>query len=640
VLFSKKTETDNQPSLLPARVFWKWVKVIVIVLAITSSLFVAGCYAASQIYVGAIAPGINIGTFNMAGMSSDEAKDFLYSKTDALLEQGLDVIYKDETTHIRLSSFGTEDPDLGHDYITYEIDQAVDVAYQTYHHDNPFVDAFLITAACILRPDYIIPTTINIEAVKNEILSQFPELAESPVNAGFVITNTEEGWVIDVSEDNPGTVFEQEVFIQDFGSMVIDFDLRPITLEHSYTDAEVESDQVQALVYQADKVLSAAPYTLKYKDLSWELTAETIALALEPQIEEGVIQLGLNQEAMQDFIDTLALEIEIEAQDAHFTMSESRVTDFVSSHDGLEIVQEETLQAITNMWHEETLETEIITTVTKPLVVTSEVNDLGISEILGTGTSSFRGSPYNRVMNIKHGAEKLNGLLIAPGEEFSLLERLKPFTIADGYLPELVIRGDEIVPEVGGGLCQIGTTTFRTAMNSAMPITQRSNHSLVVSYYNDPSNGNPGTDATIYDPAPDLRFLNDSDNHILFTADVDTDTYTLTFTFWGTNDGRNGYYSAPVVTSWIPYGETQYVDTEDLEPGEEECQGAHIGANANFTYYLERPDGSVEETYYESHYRPLAEICLVGTDPDEQTEEELEEEMEEDLEEIVEQNQE
>jgi len=217
-------------------------------------------------------------------------------------------------------------------------------------------------------------------------------------------------------------------------------------------------------------------------------------------------------------------------------------------------------------------------------------------------------------MNIQNGVKLLNGLLIAPGETFSLVAALSPFTLENGYLPELVIKGDKIEPEVGGGLCQIGTTTFRATMNSGLLVTERSNHSLVVSYYNDPSNGNPGTDATIYDPAPDFKFTNDTDDYILFQAENLKDIKQLRFTFWGTNDGRKGSYSPPIVTRWIPVGETQNIETLDLEPGVEECQSAHIGADATFVYTVEKIDGEKIETTFDSHYRPLPKICLIGVE--------------------------
>ena len=149
-------------------------------------------------------------------------------------------------------------------------------------------------------------------------------------------------------------------------------------------------------------------------------------------------------------------------------------------------------------------------------------------------------------------------------------------------------------------------------MNSGLPVVERRNHSLVVSYYNDLSNNLPGTDATIYDPAPDFKFLNDTGHFVLFQAENLTDTQELRFTFWGTSDGRKGSYQPPTVTRWIPVGETQYTETTDLEPGKEKCQEAHIGADSSFDYSVVKPDGTVETQTFTSHYRPLPRICLVG----------------------------
>ena len=203
-------------------------------------------------------------------------------------------------------------------------------------------------------------------------------------------------------------------------------------------------------------------------------------------------------------------------------------------------------------------------------------------------------------------------MLIKPNEDFSLINALRPFTIADGYLTELVIKGDEIKPEVAGGLCQVGTTMFRAAMNSGLKITQRRNHSLVVDYYNDLSNGNPGTDATIYDPNPDFRFLNDTGNYILLTTEMNTKTSDLYIYFWGTSDGRKASYSAPVVSRWIPAGADKVIETTSLDLGVRECQLRHNGAEASFTYTRILADGKKEDVVYNSYYRPLPKICLVG----------------------------
>ncbi len=272
---------------------------------------------------------------------------------------------------------------------------------------------------------------------------------------------------------------------------------------------------------------------------------------------------------------------------------------------------------------------QIAASVVEPSVLTKDSNNLGIEEVLGVGYSNFSGSPSNRIKNIRFAsAGKLDGLLIKPGEVFSLLAALEPFTIEGGYLPELVIKGDEIIPEVGGGLCQIGSTMFRAAMNSAMPIVDRRNHSLVVSYYNDPRNGLPGTDATIYEGAPDLKFRNDTENYMMITTDMDVTTGDLRFTLWGKNDGRSGSYTAPVVSSWIPAGETVYKKTTDLEVGEEKCQGAHPGAVASFVYNRTLPSGEIVARTFESKYRALPEICLVGATEEEIAEEKAAQEAE------------
>jgi vancomycin resistance protein YoaR len=216
------------------------------------------------------------------------------------------------------------------------------------------------------------------------------------------------------------------------------------------------------------------------------------------------------------------------------------------------------------------------------------------------------------VRNIRHAVKKLNGVLVKPNETFSTLLATGPFTIEDGYVSELVIKGDSLKPEVGGGLCQIGSTLFRMAMNAGMSIVERRSHSLVVHYYSDPRNGNPGTDATIYDPAPDFKFHNDTGHHVLIQTAMNEATGDLAFTLWGATDGRTASYTAPIVTRWIPHGVTKTVETTKLAPGEKKCQKAFNGAETTFTYTRILADGTEEKRNFGSYYRPLPEICLLG----------------------------
>jgi vancomycin resistance protein YoaR len=246
---------------------------------------------------------------------------------------------------------------------------------------------------------------------------------------------------------------------------------------------------------------------------------------------------------------------------------------------------------------------------TTPDVAIGDINNLGINEIIGTGMSNFSGSPANRRKNIKNGASKLHGLLIKPDEEFSLIEALLPVNASTGYFPELVIKGNKTTPEYGGGLCQIGTTIFRTALASGLPILERQNHSYSVSYYLE--NGLPGVDATIYDPKPDLRFKNDTGNYILIQSRIIGDK--LYFDFWGTKDGRTATQTKPKtwgVKSPLP---TKITESPDLAPGQKKCtESAHKGITASFNYIVSYTDGHTATTTFTSVYKPWQEVCLIG----------------------------
>ena len=242
-------------------------------------------------------------------------------------------------------------------------------------------------------------------------------------------------------------------------------------------------------------------------------------------------------------------------------------------------------------------------------------NDFKIKELIGTGYSNFAGSPANRRHNIKVGADALNGLLIKPGEEFSLVKYLGEINAATGYLPELVIKDGRTIPEYGGGLCQVATSIFRSALGTGLPITARRNHSYRVSYY-EPA----GMDAAIYNPWPDVKFVNDTNNYILIQSRIEGND--LHFDFWGTSDGRVATTTQPVIFNIVKPPPTKFIETDELKPGEKKCtEKAHSGADAYFDYIVTYPEGATtttrQEVRFRSHYVPWQEVCLIGKEPQE-----------------------
>ncbi|MFA6565355.1 MAG: VanW family protein, partial [Candidatus Paceibacterota bacterium] len=240
-----------------------------------------------------------------------------------------------------------------------------------------------------------------------------------------------------------------------------------------------------------------------------------------------------------------------------------------------------------------------------PRVTKETVDQYQISELVGSAKTAFKGSSSDRITNITVGASKLNGLLIAPDEEFSAVNSIGFVNGEAGYVKEYVIKDNASVKEFGGGLCQIATTLFRTALNAGLPITERANHRYVVSYYG------PGLDATIYGPHPDLRFVNDTGHYLLLqTKVIGTE---LLIELYGQKDGRKVTISEPVLSERIPAPTTKYIPTFELRAGTEKCsETPRAGVTADVIYSVAFLNGNIREQHFNSVYQPWRKICLMG----------------------------
>lgn len=246
------------------------------------------------------------------------------------------------------------------------------------------------------------------------------------------------------------------------------------------------------------------------------------------------------------------------------------------------------------------------------ITVSKELSELGIKERIGVGHTSFYGSSANRVHNIKTGAEKFNGTLIAPGETFSFNTTLGPVNGSTGYRKELVIKKEGTIPEYGGGLCQVSTTVYRTILFSGLPVVDRRSHTYAVSYYSQILGH--GLDATIYLGGQDLKFKNDTNNHILIQTYVDGN-YELYITFYGTSNGRTVEMEGPYLSNYHSPGATQYIPTPTLAPGAtKQVEVKHVGFTALWYRHLTNADGSKVKETIKSAYSAVPAKILVGAE--------------------------
>ena len=178
-----------------------------------------------------------------------------------------------------------------------------------------------------------------------------------------------------------------------------------------------------------------------------------------------------------------------------------------------------------------------------------------------------------------------------------------------GYLPELVIKGDETIPEYGGGLCQVSTTAFRAILNGGYPVVARKNHSYRVSYY-EPA----GTDATVYPPYPDLKFTNDSAGYILIDTHIDLDNDKLYFDFYGTEPDYIVELEGPKIYNVTAYPDPVYIKTSTIPEGEvRQIDIAHRGADTVLYRYIKDENGHlIRKDIFESEYTPWPAKYLIG----------------------------
>lgn len=351
------------------------------------------------------------------------------------------------------------------------------------------------------------------------------------------------------------------------------------------------------------------PIALTFENETWILdTKQLLAIA---NFEDN--KSLLNKEKAKIYLQKIASEIDQPVQEGlfEFNPQTGRVSAFESSQEGRKVDIDKALIQIEEALTKDTekkiaLSVEVV----KPKVQTSEVNNLGIKELIGQGVSHFAGSIPNRAYNVGLTAQKISGTLIPPGEIFSFNQTVGDISAATGFKQAYVIKEGRTVLDDGGGVCQDSTTLFRAALNTGLPIVKRTAHAYRVGYYE--QGFPPGLDATIYYPSVDFQFKNDTPAHILIQAR--TVGTTLYIDLYGTSDGRTVDLSRPVVTGQTPAPPELRQDDPTLPKGTvKQVDWAAAGANVAFNRTVKRNGEVIIQETFKSNYKPWQAVFLVGT---------------------------
>ena len=191
-------------------------------------------------------------------------------------------------------------------------------------------------------------------------------------------------------------------------------------------------------------------------------------------------------------------------------------------------------------------------------------------------------------------------------------------SLENGFAEALIIYGGRTIKGVGGGVCQVSTTLFRTIFNAGFPILERYSHAYRVSYYEKTASGavDPalaGLDATVYFPLVDLKFKNDSPYWILMETYMGNGS--LTWKFYSTSDGRSVTWETTGPTNIVPAPPPLYEEDPELKKNQmEQKDWAANGADVTVTRTVWRDGAVFFQDQITTHYEPWQAICNYGPD--------------------------
>jgi vancomycin resistance protein YoaR len=299
-------------------------------------------------------------------------------------------------------------------------------------------------------------------------------------------------------------------------------------------------------------------------------------------------------------IDKIYEEVYKEAQDAYYTKDPFTIYPEV---EGVNF----DVEAAKEMIKEEKDEYTIELIITKPSVTTKDIGTEAFPDLLGTCSTKYNASDTDRTTNLKLASEKINGTVLLPGEEFSYNTTVGERTIEAGYKEAATFSNGQVVPGLGGGICQISSTLYDAVVFANLDVTVRRNHQFVTSYLE------AGKDATVVWGSQDFKFVNTRDYPVRIVSSVSGGVATVSI--YGVKQETE--YDISIETklvSTIQYT-TVYKDSSSLAVGTEQVQQNGANGRVVEAYKVTKLNGAVvsKTLLSKDTYNAKQKIILRGT---------------------------
>ena len=402
------------------------------------------------------------------------------------------------------------------------------------------------------------------------------------------------------------------IFVNNYQILSVMFQKKNIELEMTLNE-EVTRQTIEDIGISLPGVVIESSYSVEGSNLiitkgnpgividTEKLLEKVKENLLNTNTEDIKIEIPVLQKDPEEInIDKIYEEVHKEAQDAYYEEEPFAIYPEV---EGIDF----DLEQAREMLKEEKEEYIIPLIITKPEKTLEDIGEKAFPDELATFTTRYDASDVDRTTNLKLACGKLNGTVVLSGETFSYNDTLGPRTVAAGYKNAKIYEAGQVVDGLGGGICQISSTLYNTALKANMEIVERRNHQFVTSYV--PA----GKDATVVYGSTDFKFKNIRSYPIRIVASAQNGVATVTF--YGIKEEQEYEFTiTPKVIATIPYT-TKYIDDNTLEEGKEVVEQKGTNGLKTKTYITKMLNGKVISTTLLSTdtYSAMTRIVRRGT---------------------------
>ncbi len=479
----------------------------------------------------------------------------------------------------------------------------------------------LINRDLLAHPSFIFDqkAAVNfLNALAIQINQPLQEAAISIYGTQVAVQNGQSGRLLDVGA-TLALVTQQVQSMQDGVVPLVVLQNDPVILS---AEAEAELargvlSQALELTLPADASGTASPIKIEPSSLAPLLVFEKVQSQTGNQY-----QIAVSRPLITSYLESLRDNVETTPENSRFTFNDEtlQLELLKPAVIGRTLDIEGSIQAINQSLQTGGHAAALSFTFTNPAVTDAMTGtQLGITELVSDEFTYFAGSSAERVQNITKAAAEFHGLLIAPGETLSMAEVLGDISLDNGYAEALIIIGDQTIKGVGGGVCQVSTTLFRTALFGGYPILERHPHAYRVGYYEQVNSGGAhdanllGFDAAVFVPLVDFKFKNDTPYWLLMETYVRPEKNYLWWKFYSTSDGRSVSITSTGPGNIVPALETVYRENPELAAGEKKhVDYAVEGADVTVTRVVTRNGETLYQENFFTRYEPWGDVYEYG----------------------------